>query len=266
MKSYFKDSLLKEVLLLVLAVVFIKLLVHSYLSGYFNDQTILFEFSDVSVVFTGAFFVMSMMLSGTMTDFKESEKIPGEIASHLEAIYDWIILAQHVDKSKTLAINPQIKSLHDVADGIMAWYKSKRKDSQQIFPLLRKLNEIVYYFAQNGADKEAIKGIQENTNALRKLNTRAYTISRTDFVKSAYILQRSIIFMMIPLLVFAHFKTIYGAFIVTFIVSFIFIYLYKLIRDLDNPFDQKQHLTRVDFLALDRFIKRMDDESNNKTL
>ncbi len=253
--------MLREVLLMVLGLVAIKVIVFLFFSNFFNEQSVWFEFSDVSVVFTGAFFVMSMMLQGTMTDFKESEKIPGEIASHLEAIYDWILLAKHINKEKNLAINQQVTKLHNVADGIMVWYKSKRKHSQQIFPLLRQLNDIVYYFAQNAGDKEAIKGIQENTNALRKLNTRAYTISRTDFVKSAYILQISILSLILPLLIFAHFKTIYGAFIVTFIVGFIFIYLYKLIRDLDNPFDQNQKLTKVDFLPLDRFIKRMDEEA-----
>ena len=49
-------------------------------------------------------------------------------------------------------------------------------------------NEIVYYFTERGVDKEAIKGIQENTNAMLKQLTRAYTISRNKSIKSAYIL------------------------------------------------------------------------------
>jgi hypothetical protein len=261
-KKYFSNSLLAQVLVLVTGIVAVKMVIHIYFSQYFNAETIWYEFSDVAVVFTGTFFVMSMLLSGTMTDFKESEKIPGEIAACLEAIYDWILLVDHVNVDKKLDIKQQVQKLHTVADGILAWYKSKNKHSQRIFPLLRQLNELVYYFGIHGADKEAIKGIQENTNALRKINTRAYTITRTEFVKAAYILQKSILFLIIPLLIFAHFKTIYGAFIVTFIVSFIMIYLYKLIRDLDNPFDQKQKQTKVDFLALDRFIKRMDEEAN----
>jgi hypothetical protein len=262
-KNYFKNSILRKVLLIVFGIVTIKMIVHFYFSKYFNADTVWYEFSDVAVVFTGTFFVMSMLLSGTMTDFKESERIPGEVAACLEAIYDWILLVEHVNAEKNLNINEQVLKLHSVADGILGWFKSKNKHSQAIFPLLRQLNQIVYYFGVHAADKEAIKGIQENTNGLRKVLTRAYTITRTEFVKAAYILQKSILFLIIPLLVFAHYKTIYGAFIVTFIVSFIMFYLYELIRDLDNPFDQKQKFSRVDFLALDRFIKRMDEEAKN---
>ena len=44
----------------------------------------LIEVSDVTVLFTGAFFVIGIILAGTMADYKESEKLPGEAATILE--------------------------------------------------------------------------------------------------------------------------------------------------------------------------------------
>jgi len=83
-----------------------------------------------------------------------------------------------------------------LTDGIIDWLYSHNKDSKEIFPLLRRGYEIAYYFAERGVDKEAIKGIQENTNAMRKQLTRAYSISRNNFIKPAYPLLKSILIIL----------------------------------------------------------------------
>ena len=43
------------------------------------------EFADVGLVLTGGIFLVGFMLAGTMSDFKESEKLPAELACTLEA-------------------------------------------------------------------------------------------------------------------------------------------------------------------------------------
>src|SRR5687767_12642071 len=43
----------------------------------------LIEFSDVSVVLSGGVFLLGFMLAGTISDYKEAEKLPGEIVAGL---------------------------------------------------------------------------------------------------------------------------------------------------------------------------------------
>jgi hypothetical protein len=229
----------------------------------------LIEISDLSVVFTGAFFVMALMLAGTMSDFKESEKIPGEAASMLESIQDWSILAFKAARTGSNELSKEPldavyihSTIKNVATGIHDWFKSTEKDSFVIFPLLRKLNGISYYFAERGVDKEAIKGVQENTNALRKQISRAYAISKTNFLSIAYILLMGIVAFMIILLLVTKFKTGPAEIIVTFIMSFVFIYLYQLIITLDDPFLNYDGKADVDFRPLERFISRLGNELN----
>jgi hypothetical protein len=51
-------------------------------------------------------------------------------------------------------------------------------------------------------DKEAIKeGIEKNTNAIRKQLTRAYSISKNNFIKPAYTLLKSILVILFLLLI-----------------------------------------------------------------
>ena len=107
MKHLASISILIKALFISLAVVLIKKLVVENL--YFNDQIIseLIELSDITIVFTGAFFVFGLLLAATMTDFKESEKIPGEVASNLEAIKDWIYLAFKAPRSSELPLSKE---------------------------------------------------------------------------------------------------------------------------------------------------------------
>lgn len=234
---------------------------------YGQDLHDLIELSDITIVFTGAFFVFGLLLAATMSDFKESEKIPGEIAANLEAIKDWIYLAFKAPRSgNTELCQEKLNSLYlrndliTITNGIINWIYSTEKDSKEIFTLLRKSNEIAYYFAERGVDKEAIKGIQENTNAMRKQLTRAYSISRNNFIKPAYMLLQSILFIVISLLLVTKFKTMFADYFVTSAITFLFSYLYFLIIGLDDPFDVHQGETNVDLKPIDRFKQRLETD------
>lgn len=246
--------------------VLIKIFILSRFESDGHGFNALIESSDINIVFTGAFFVIGMLLAGTMTDFKEGEKIPGEIASNLEAIQDWIMLAFSAPRSGTndLSKEPLNKkylkdTLCDVTDNIILWFSSKQKDSKVIFPELRKINGLAYYFAERGADKEAIKGIQENTNAMRKQLTRAYTIARNNFVAPAYTLLKSILTVISLLLLITKFKTPMADISITLCLSFVFFYMYHLITGLDDPFDIGAGDTEVDLKAIERFKIRLND-------
>jgi hypothetical protein len=261
--------LLKTIPLVVLTVV-LKLYVFSQFQWGETPISQLIEISDLSVVFTGAFFVMALMLTGTMSDFKESEKIPGEVSSNFEAIQDWSILAFRAPRtgSSELAKEPLDKAyvhktISEVTQGIIDWFRSEKKDSFVVFPLLRRLNGLAYYFAERGADKEAIKGIQENTNAMRKQISRAYAISKTSFVSAAYVLLRSIVFFVILLLLVTKFKTPTAELFASMCLSFIFIYLYHLIIGLDDPFEAMAGDTDVELRPLERFQSRLGDDFMN---
>lgn len=233
-------------------------------SLYGQDFHDLIELSDITIVFTGAFFVFGLLLAATMSDFKESERIPGEIAANLEAIKDWIYLAFRAPRTGTTDLcKENLDSLFlrqemlTITEGIIDWIYSTEKDSNVIFPLIRKSNEIAYYFAERGVDKEAIKGIQENTNAMRKQLTRAYAISRNNFIKPAYTLLQSILLIVMSLLLITKFKTPAADYLVTSAITFLFCYLYLLICGLDDPFDVSDEATNVDLKTMDRFKQRL---------
>ncbi|WP_396146978.1 hypothetical protein [Flavobacterium sp.] len=264
MRFFTKRAIVIKSFIAGIVILMIKNFVFKNLSIYGQDFHDLIELSDITIIFTGAFFVFGLLLAATMSDFKESEKIPGEVAANLEAIKDWIYLAFKAPRTGTSDLcKEELNSaflreeLLFVTDGIISWIYSKAKDSNVIFPLIRHSNEIAYYFAERGVDKEAIKGIQENTNAMRKQLTRAYSISRNNFIKPAYTLLQSILFIVMALLLITKFKTTAADYFVTFSITFLFCYLYLLIVGLDDPFDISNDEIDVDLKTLDRFKQRL---------
>ena len=267
MKFIYSRSILFKALLMAFFVLLLKnlLVIKLYVFGFHISELI--ELSDITIVFTGAFFVFGLLLAATMSDFKESEKIPGEVASNLEAIKDWVYLAFKAPRTKGLPLSDEPldkfmlrNELLRLTDGIIDWLYSHKKDSKEIFPLLRSGNEIAYYFAERGVDKEAIKGIQENTNALRKQLTRTYSISRNNFIKPAYTLLKSILCIVFILLLITKFKTLSADWFVTTSVSFLLSYLYLLIVGLDDPFNISNGDTEVDLKPIDRFKQRLEND------
>ncbi|WP_428225644.1 hypothetical protein [Flavobacterium sp.] len=270
MKFLFNRTIIIKSIVAAIAILLLKNFVFKKLSFQGQDFHDLIELSDITIIFTGAFFVFGLLLAGTMADFKESEKIPGEVASNLEAIKDWMYLALRAPRTGTtdLCKEPLDKTylrteLLTITDGIMAWIYSSSKDSNVIFPLLRKSNEIAYYFAERGVDKEAIKGVQENTNAMRKQLTRAYYISRNNFIQPAYTLLRSILFIVVVLLLITKFKSDAADYFVTAFMTFLFCYLYLLVSGLDDPFDVTNGEIDVDLKPIDRFKQRLQADFLN---
>ncbi|MDI9312110.1 MAG: hypothetical protein QM535_17985 [Limnohabitans sp.] len=261
-----RTIIIKSIIAAVLILV-VKNFVFKHLSLYGQDFHDLIELSDITIIFTGAFFVFGLLLAATMSDFKESEKIPGEVASNLEAIKDWIYLALRAPRTGTSDLCKEElnkaflrEELLSITRGIISWIYSHEKDSNIIFPLIRRSNEIAYYFAERGVDKEAIKGIQENTNAMRKQMTRAYYISRNNFIKPAYILLKSILVIVVVLLLISKFKTPSADYFVTFSMTFLFCYLYMLVSGLDDPFDVTNGEIDIDLKPIDRFEQRITND------
>ena len=265
MKNLFSNYLILVAFFSAIGILLFKSFVLPLIHIYKIQFIGVFDFSDVTIVYTGAFFVISLILAGTLTDYKESERIPGEIASNLESIEDWMILGLKAPRIVNPSINTEpldkeyVKNQLIISSNqIVSWIHSKEKDSLSIFPFIRNLNEVAYYYVLRGADREAVKGIQENTNQLRKNLTRIYAISRTNFIKPAYTLAQSILSIIIFLLLMAKFKTPIGDMVVTFSLSFVFIYLYFLIVSLDDPFNITSK-TKVDLKPLYRFTDRLKD-------
>jgi len=194
------------------------------------------EFADVGLVLTGGIFLIGFMLAGTMSDYKESEKLPAELACTLEALEETMVAASiskpDLDEKKMKS------SLFEITSDIYSWLY-KKVSYEQMFYSLSKLQSTISHMEKLGATSYATRMLGE-LNTLRKIITRIGVISRTNFLSTGYALLEVLISAIIILLLISKFKSVLAEYILIGFVTLIYVYMYRLIQDIDDPFEYSE--------------------------
>lgn len=216
------------------------------------------DFSDVGVVLTGAVFLTGFLLAGTMSDYKESEKLPGDVATTLEALEEMYTLAA----MQKPAIDAKVLQRHllSLTDSIKSWLL-KKQTSAQVFAALSAVSESFAYLTQNGAGSTAGYALSP-LDKLRKAVSRIDVISRTGFLPPAYALLEVLLTMVLTLMMVAKFKSPVAEFVIVPTVALLNIYMLRLIKDIDDPFDYAPDGTKrggaeVDLFPIDEYRTRL---------
>jgi len=216
-----------KVLPYIFAIVVFKLIAHN--QG--------FEFISLSSLFTALIsaniFLIGFLISGVLVDYKEGEKIPGEMASSLEAITDEVEILYEGKKAEQAAscLN-HIKKLNVC---LINWFYKKTK-TIEVMAELKGFNQ---YFLQFESLTQAnfIVRMKQEQNNLRRLLNRAHSIRETSFNRSGYTIAEIITFVLTLGLIFTRLEPFYENIFFVIFVPFILIYMILLIKDLDNPFE-----------------------------
>lgn len=216
------------------------------------------EFGDVGVVLTGGVFLTGFLLAGTMADYKESEKLPGEVATTLEAIEDMFGLAA----MQKPAIDGKVLRGHmlTLTDAIRNWLV-KKQTTTQVFAAIEAIGGAFSYLSQNGAGSTAGYALSP-VDKLRKAISRIDVISRTGFLPPAYALLEVLLAMILTLMMVAKFKSPVAEVVIVPTVALLNIYMLRLIKDIDDPFDfapdgTKRGGAEVDLFPIDEYRARL---------
>lgn len=178
-------------------------------------------------------FLMGFLLNGVLADYKESEKIPSEIASAM------VLVAREV-KAITIhhpeaMVMEDLDSLVMLGQSILAWLEGKENTQNMLNAYDEAHDHVV--FASRWLDNSSLKGrlMTEMACILRALN-RVEVIRETDFVKMVYWLAYTATSLLCTGLVLAKTNSIVEACFFLFVIAFLLIFLLHLISDLDNPF------------------------------
>lgn len=193
------------------------------------------EFIKVSPLHTsivaGAIFIVGLMLTGTMSDYKESERLPTDTAAAMEAIYreGAYVKELHPDfdlgrLAETLARIPHALRT-DVVDG-----------GQATIAVVEQLTDSFLEMDRLGVPPNYIARLkQEQALIVRNLMRVAY-IQRIAFLPSAYTLVEIMLTMLVTLLMFTRVAAGVTDAIMLGFISLIFLYILRLLRVLDSPF------------------------------
>jgi hypothetical protein len=216
---------------LMIAIIILKLLFHKFS----------LEFISLNALFTSLIaantFLIGFLITGVISDYKESEKIPGDMATGLEAMYDEVYI---LDKNKG---NERTKDFlifyRKFLSSIHEWFYRREKTKS----IIEKLHQMDDYFAdfETIIQPNFLARIKNEQSNFRKMVIRVDNIRDLSFVQSAYAIVEMLAFLVIFGLLILKIEPFYEALFFTTIVSFLMIYMIFLIKDLDNPFDYSAH-------------------------
>ncbi len=193
----------------------------------------LVKFSEIGLVITGGIFLIGFMLAGTMADYKESEKIPSEIACAIETIEDTILLGHGYKGGYDLS--EMRRQLNEVTEAIINWFKHNGAE-EDVFRRLNSITNIALTMEKAGIGAIASRVTGEQHN-LRKLFSRVNVIKKTGFLVTGYALLEVLTVVIIALMLVSKFENETISIIIITFITQIFVYMLRLIRDVDQPFE-----------------------------
>lgn len=227
-----KWSIAFRVVPIVALVIFLKYLTHRY--GY--------EVMELNALFTslvaGTIFLIGFLISGVLSDYKESEKIPNELAASLKTLFDDTYTIYKTKNSNTAKqfIDFQI-SLQNV---LMDWFYKKER-TKTLLSKISEMNEFFIEFDKEGVQIAYIIRMKNEQNNIRKLIMRIDTIRDTDFIGSAYAILETMGFVTAVGLILIKIEPFYASIFLSSLITFLITYMVFLIKDLDNPFDYQHN-------------------------
>lgn len=208
----------------------------------------------------GNIFLIGFLLSGTLSDYKESERIPGEFAARAETIADECeILYRDTGEAAARECLAQVGAF---ARSLNGWLRG----SSTVEAPLEAIEGFNKHFLafQPLTQPNFIVRLKQEQALLRLLVFRVNTIKETSFVGAGYVISWIAALLMVVALVVSDFAAIGAELFLVCAITFLVVYLVLLIRDLDNPFDYDENGKRgsaeVSLAPLDRLERRMAEE------
>lgn len=246
---YKKHSLLLRASAVVVVAIGVKVAVHEL--GW--------EVLDLNPLLTGMVaanvFVMGFLLSGVLSDFKESERLPAELAASLETLIDEALIIH--ERTRDPSAMRFVGRVVELGRTIHAWFHGNVKTPA----LLQQVTDLNRFFAafEPLTQPNYLTRMKQEQHALRRILLRIQTIRETSFISSGYVVAEVTTVLLAIGLMMADIRPFHEALFIVGLIIFLLSYLIVLIRDLDNPFGyyEKSSAEDVSLHPLEDFIARL---------
>ncbi len=196
------------------------------------------EIMELNALFTtlvaGTIFLLGFLITGVLTDYKESEKIPSELSASIRTLFDDTYTILKVKNTQT-AIE-FIEYQKSFVSSLTDWFFKKER-TKAILKKISLMNDFFIEFDKEGVQANYIIKMKNEQNSIRKMILRIDTIRNTDFVNSAYAIVEVMFYLITIGLIITKIEPFYASLFFTILVTFLISYMFFLIKDLDNPFD-----------------------------
>jgi hypothetical protein len=178
-------------------------------------------------------FLLGFLISGVLSDYKESEKLPGELAVSLGVLADELGIA-HGRQPSGISRAALAHAL-GLAERIEGWFH-ERHDTPAVMEHLSGLNQH-FLRLEASTPPPFITRMKQEQSALRRVLIRIDMIRHTSFVSSGYAIAEITATLVITGFILARIDPFYESLFFIGLIAFLLTYMLALIRDLDDPFE-----------------------------
>lgn len=178
-------------------------------------------------------FLIGFLLAGTLADFKESERLPGELAGRTETIADECQILYREQAAE--AARECIEHLDRLTKAMSAWLHGKER-VETVLDEIEGLNRYFLEF-QPLTQPNFIVRLKQEQSVLRLLVLRINTIRETSFVGAGYVVAEISSGLLVSSLVVANIAALGAELFLLGTITFLLAYMISLIKDLDDPFE-----------------------------
>jgi hypothetical protein len=188
----------------------------------------------ISALISGVIFTLAILLAGVMADFKESEKIPGELAATIKSLHKDFELLEFAAKQEA---NNALSHLNSLIGVIITQFESNKWKQSEISEIIEKIDDDINIMAAKNMAPPYVIKMRNELNNLEKISNRIDTIEETNFLPSAYALSQIAVLFVIGILLFSIVDPYVIGMVIIFTVTFLITGILLLIKDMDNPFE-----------------------------
>jgi ABC-type multidrug transport system fused ATPase/permease subunit len=185
-----------------------------------------------SSIIGGGVFVMGLVVAGTLSDYRDAERAPSDLAGGLYSIL------RETEQMHTVWGKPDMHLMRSRLIGVV---DALRKDidagnTRQAAAAVEELSESFLELEESDVPANYVVRLRQEQAGLRKAVLRVYHIQREEFLPSAYTMIVSFVVMIVVLLLVTNMGGLLESLVTVGFLSFFFIYLLRLLNIINQPF------------------------------
>lgn len=182
----------------------------------------------------GVIFTLAIVFAGTLTDYKESEKIPGELAASIKTLYkDCRVIAvneEGIAADMRLHIKELLRTLNSN-------FRRNVWELSEINAALDNVDKDMKRLVEKGVAPVFIARFRTELSIIDKVSNRVETITKTSFIPAAYAISELAIGLVLVVLLLTETDPYYEGLLIFGAIAFLLISMLLLVKDMDNPFE-----------------------------
>jgi hypothetical protein len=181
----------------------------------------------------GNIFLLGFLLAGTLADYKESEKLPVELAASLDSIADELRIIEAGPDGHG-AGRAALEHVSNLVQTVLGWFYG-REQFDTVLDRVQGLNEH-FRAVEPYTQATYVNRIKGEQSASRRMLLRIQSIHETQFVVAGFMVAALTSTLLIAVLLFIDVGDLATDLILLCTLTFLLGYVLLLIRDLDDPF------------------------------